>query len=70
MYTVQCTLPLPDCWVGAVDKTPEAVLPSLCNVGAPGQAAKGSIPLVPGNLSEERRAGVLHVVSEVTHLSR
>ena len=66
----------PDCWVGAVDKTAEAVVPSLCNVGAPGQTAKGSIPLVPGHLTEERRVGrgpqtgVLQVVSEVTHLSR
>ena len=42
---------LPDCWVGAVDKAPEAVVPSLCNVGAPGHTAKGSIPLVPGNLT-------------------
>ena len=67
---------LPDCWVGPVDKTPEAVVTSLCTVGAPGQAAKGNIPLVSGNLTEESRAGrgpqpgVLHVVSEVTHLSR
>ena len=67
---------IPNCWMGAVDKTPEAVVPSLCNVGALGQTAKGSIPLVPGNLTEERRAGrvpqpgVLHVVSKVTHLIR
>ena len=72
----QCLQKLPDCWVGAVDKIPGAVVPSLCNVGAPGQTAKGSIPMVPGNLTKERRAGrgpkpcVLHEVSKVTHLSR